>query len=172
MIRRTTSVVSNRSCTFGFTVRWDAIGFYVSLEKKSGCPYHRFHAPPDHLLSIPTRLLADDERETLEHLAASCCTTGVGSSYLRAKLGRFMSRGKVSYVYSQFRNDRLMNNCTNSTASEYDHLTSYFESTEDIAYTVLWDVVPNKETALDEPTIHADATTPVNHSSSHPSLLL
>ena len=92
MIRRTTSVVSNRSCTFSFTVRWDEIGFYVSLEKKSGCPFHQFHAPSsNNSYPIPTRLLSDEERQTLDHLAASCCTTGVGGAYIRSKLGRFMS---------------------------------------------------------------------------------
>jgi MULE transposase domain len=147
MIRRTTSVVSNRSCTFGFTVRWDEIGFYVSLEKKSGCPLHTFHSPANNAYSIPTRLLADDEQETLDHLAASCCTTGVGGSYIRSKLGRFMSKGKVAYIYSQARRkDRSTNTNTNDESgvvmSEYDHLTKYFESTQEIAYTVLWDVVP------------------------------
>ena len=146
-IRRTTSVASNRSCTFGFTVRWDRIGFYVSLEKNSGCPLHRYHAPSDNRLSVRTRLLPDDERDTLDHLAASCCTTGVGGSFIMSKLGRYMSKGKVAYVYSQARaNDKPTtannNNDDNNAMSEYDHLTRYFESTNEIAYTVLWDVVP------------------------------
>ena len=103
MIRRTTSVVRDHSCPFGFTVRWDHIGFYVSLEKSSGCPLHQYHAPSDNVFSVRTRLLADDERETLDHLAASCCTTGVGGSYIRSKLGRYMSKGKVAYIYNKAR---------------------------------------------------------------------
>ena len=77
MPRRTNTNIADKSCTFSFTVRWDDVAFFISLEKKSGCNVHRFH----HKLncsSLPTRLLADDERQTLEHLAASCCTTGVG----------------------------------------------------------------------------------------------
>ncbi|KAG9288867.1 hypothetical protein G9A89_000560, partial [Geosiphon pyriformis] len=125
MVRRTTSVVSNRNCTFGFTVQWDRIGFYVSLEKKSGCSLHQFHAPWDNTYSIPTRLLADDERQTLDHLAASCCTTGVGGAYICSKLGKYMSKGKVAYVYSQARNERLSTNAMEEL-SEYDYLTKYF----------------------------------------------
>jgi hypothetical protein len=131
MIRRTTSVVSNKSCTFGFTVRWDDIGFYVSLEKKSGCPFHCYHAPSNNAYPIPTRLLSDDERQTLDHLAASCCTTGVGGAYIRSKLGRFMSKAKVAYLYSQSRNERhgttSKDTDDDTPMSEYDHLTNYFE---------------------------------------------
>jgi hypothetical protein len=145
MIRRTNSVVSDKSCTFGFTLRWDEIGFYISLEKLGGCPFHRYHAPSNNAYSIPTRFLADDERQTLNHLAASCCNTGVGGAYIRSKLGRYMSKGKVAYVYSQSKPERLgiVDNDDSSPKSEYDHLTRYFESTKEIAYTVLWDVIPH-----------------------------
>ena len=139
MLRRTTSVVGDRSCTFGFTVRWDNIGFYVSLEKNSGCPDHQYHHPSNNVLSVRTRLLDDDEKETLDHLAASCCTTGVGGSYIRSKLGRYMSKGKVAYMYNKAWKDRMRNDdneAEEDTAamSDYDHLTSYFESTQEIAY--------------------------------------
>ena len=33
-------------------------------------------------------------------------------------------------------------------ATEFDHLTRYFQDTEDIAYTVLWDVAPPAATFL------------------------
>jgi len=130
--RRTTTTVGDKSCTFGFAIRWDTIGFFISLARNSGCAKHKYHirsyTPPT---SVPTRLLADDARETMEHLAAACCTTGVGQSYLMSKLGRYMSNSKIAYMYS--------GNDAEQGLSEYDHLTKYFEQAEDIAYTVLWD---------------------------------
>ncbi len=141
--RRTTTNIGNHSCTFCFTVRWDSLGLYISLEKSSGCPTHKFHIRST-TSSLPTRLLGDDERETLGHLAASCCTTGVGQSYLLAKVGRFMSNSKVAYIYDQAASSNQPALDTNEAGtcrmSEYDHLTRYFEQTKDIAYTVLWDV--------------------------------
>jgi hypothetical protein len=87
-----------------------------------------------------------------------------------------MSKGKVAYVYSQARNERTTQNLNDSAMSEYDHLTRYFESTQDIAYTVLWDVVvatslPNNDQPLEEQANHT-AATPVVHQKKQSSLLL
>ena len=52
----------DKSCTFAFVVRWDEYGFFISLEKRSGCAIHRFHAQVDASSSsswtIPRRLSA------------------------------------------------------------------------------------------------------------------
>jgi len=134
--RRSNARVTDKSCTFCFTIRWDTLGFYVSLERMGGCPTHRFHSPLT-TLSLPTRLLADDERETLAHLAASCCTTGVGQSYLLSKIGRYMSNCKIAHVYGQSNTPSSEND---GATSDYDHLIKYFDQTKDIAFTVLWDI--------------------------------
>jgi len=136
--RRSNARVTDKSCTFCFTIRWDSLGFFVSLERMGGCPTHRFHFPLT-TLSLPTRLLADDERETLAHLAASCCTTGVGQSYLLSKIGRYMSKCKIAHVYGQSTTVSSEKD-DGATMSDYDHLIQYFDQTKDIAYTVLWDI--------------------------------
>jgi hypothetical protein len=96
-------------------------------------PQHKYHirsdTPPS---SVPTQLLADDAQETLEHLAAACCTTGVEQSYLMSKLGRYMSNSKIAYMYSS-------SDHAEPGLSKYDHLTKYFKQAKHIAYTVLWD---------------------------------
>jgi len=52
-----------------------------------------------------------------------------------------MSNSKIAHVYSQSSSTVAgENNIDGATVSEYDHLTQYFETTKDIAYTVLWDV--------------------------------
>jgi MULE transposase domain/SWIM zinc finger len=139
--RRTATSVTDKSCTFCFTIRWDFLGFYISLERNSGCATHRYHFKSS-TTTLPTRLLADDERETLGHLAAACCSTGVGQAYLMSKIGRYMSNSKIAHVYGQQHSSSTEPCLENdgATLSEYDHLTQYFETTKDIAYTVLWDV--------------------------------
>ena len=136
--RRSNARVTDKSCTFCFTIRWDTLGFFVSLERMGGCPTHRFHFPLT-TLSLPTRLLADDDRETLGHLAASCCTTGVGQSYLLSKIGRYLSNCKIAHVYGQS-TTASSENGGDTEMSDYDHLIKYFDQTKDIAYTVLWDI--------------------------------
>jgi hypothetical protein len=54
-------------------------------------------------------------------------------------------------IYGQARNDKTTNNNSESAMSEFDHLTTYFESTNDIAYTVLWDLVPTAPPCNGEP---------------------
>ncbi len=83
MPRRTMGAISDRSCPFGFNLRWNKVGFYISLEKNGGCPDHRYHLQLDSTKSIPSRLLADDDRETLCQLAAACCSTGVAGAYVQ-----------------------------------------------------------------------------------------
>jgi hypothetical protein len=175
--RRTTTNFGHHSCTFCFTVRWDSIGLYISLEKSGGCATHRFHIRSTSS-SLPTRLLGANERETLGHLAASCCTTGVGQSYLLAKVGRYMSNSKVAYIYDQAASIRHGDEGT-PEMSDYDHLTRYFEQTRDIAYTVLWDVCsinPAAEsTAGDAPaavSTPAASTTGCGHQGSPSSFLM
>ena len=121
------------------------------------------HAPSNNSHPIPTRLLSDDERDTLDHLAASCCTTGVDGVYIWSKIGQFMSKGKIAYIYSQARNERLgisVGDTAKDEMSEYDHLTKYFESTNDIAYTVLWDVVPKDDSNVQTHPISTHAQSP------------
>ena len=100
--RRTTTNFGHHSCTFCFTVRWDSLGLYISLEKSGGCATHRFHIRSKSS-SLPTRLLGADERETLGHLAASCCTTGVGQSYLLAKVQMRSVEGDFRRIASLLR---------------------------------------------------------------------
>jgi hypothetical protein len=55
-----------------------------------------------------------------------------------------LSSSKVAYVYSQFNTGLSADTDMETAATEFDHLTRYFQETEDnVAYTVLcWDVVP------------------------------
>ena len=65
----------------------------------------------------------------------------------------------MAYVYSQARNDRLSgDNKDVDEMSKYDHLTKYFESTQEIAYTVLWDVVPQVLSHNDQPQAQSVST--------------
>lgn len=63
MIRRTCSSINDRSCTFSFTVRWDHIGFYISLQKKKRLSHALF---PSTILQ--SKVFVYNERETLELL--------------------------------------------------------------------------------------------------------
>ena len=108
--RRCTSTVSNTTCPFSLIVKWDEAAFFLSLERKSGCAIHQYHTPSLRT-SLPTRLLSNDERETLIQLGSACCTNGVGRAFMLKKVGRYISSSKIAYVYSQFNTD------TNSSSS-------------------------------------------------------
>ena len=58
---------------------------------------------------------------------------GCGACAL-SKVGHFLSRSKIAYVYNQFKSQ-----CSNESMSDCDHLMTYLEQAQDVAYTVLWD---------------------------------
>lgn len=142
MLRRCKTLVSNHSSSFQFTIRWDNMS---PLTLNSGCPFHNFHASIDPSnVSITTRFLGENEKETLFHLAQSCCGNGVSRNYVFSKRGRFLSCSKVAYLYDRD------NNISNDFLSDYDKLLDYFQKTDDIAYTVLWNI-PVSQIALPHP---------------------
>ena len=48
------------TCPFHFTIKWDHLGFFVELQRKSGNHEHEHHAKPFNVsLPMPTRLLTE-----------------------------------------------------------------------------------------------------------------
>ena len=94
--------------------------------------------------SIPTRLISKKERETISFLGQSSCAVGIGQAYGMKRLGVFLSNAKVSYLY-----DKSSNESSSSSGSDgncdYDKLLEYFKETNEISYTVLWNII-NEET--------------------------
>jgi hypothetical protein len=41
--RTTQALTSDKLCPFGFTVKWNHFGFYITLVKKAGCSNHENH---------------------------------------------------------------------------------------------------------------------------------
>ena len=147
MSRHCTARVGEYTCPFQFTVRWDKRGYYIPLTKNSGGGVHKFHPSIDpSTLTIPTQFLAKNEKDTLFHLAKSCCGNGVSCNYVFSKVGKFLSASKIAYLF-----DRENTSKDKNLQTDYDQLLNYFEKTDDIAYTVLWDV-PNSQLPTSHPT--------------------
>ena len=165
MTRRTLTAVSDKSCPFHFNVRSDHLGYYISLYRSYANPNHKYHAKMDgNSFSIPLRLLDTDEIETLRHLAESCVGNGVGWNYIFSKTGRYLSSCRIAYISSPDIDPK-------DETSDYDHLLEYFNQTDEIAYTVLWDVA---QQPMDN-SLAMQSTTPARISteqSSSPSLLV
>ena len=102
MARRCTTLVSDQSCPFQFSVQWDSIGYFVPLTRKKGCPFHNYHPAIDpENVSIPTRFLGQNEKETLFYLVQACCGNGISRSYVYSKIGRFLSCSKIAYLFDR-----------------------------------------------------------------------
>eukprot|EP00978_Attheya_sp_CCMP212_P014408 scaffold36669_cov47-Attheya_sp.AAC.2 len=147
MKRRTTTgraLCPDKKCPFKIMIRWDKFGFYINLFRASGCPSHKNHPKIDpENLPFPTKLLPKEEQENLRHLADSCAWSGVGRNYIFSKLGKFVTRAKIPYLQDNTPSKLLEPRATNS---DVDSLISFFESSEEISYQVLWDVQMNNST--------------------------
>jgi hypothetical protein len=147
MKRRTTTgraLCPDKKCPFKIMIRWDNFGFYINLFRASGCPSHKNHPkinPED--LPFPSKLVPKEEQENLRHLANSCAWSGVGRNYICSKLGKFVSRAKISYLQDHTPSKLLEPRATNS---DVDSLIEFFESSKEISYQVLWDVQFNTST--------------------------
>ena len=156
MSRRCASKVTHRSCPFQFSIKWDHLGFFIPLNNKGGCSFHNFHPSSTDIsnLAIPTCFLGEQEKDTLFSLAQSCCLNGVSCNYVFTRIGKFLSTSKISYLSKQ---DSSGND---STENDYDNLLSYFQQTDDISYSVLWDVpVSQFSQETDHPTTPIGAFT-------------
>ena len=94
--RRVTGKYFDKKCPFGFVVKWDHLGYYINLTHKSGCPTHERH-PKTTQVSIPARLIKEEEKETLFHLALACCGPSIGRNYIYSKIGKYMPQIKIAY---------------------------------------------------------------------------
>jgi hypothetical protein len=90
---------SEEVCPFKIMIKWDEHGFYINLNRSSGCGKHKNHAKLN-AANIPfsTKLLPKEEKENLIHLANSCAWSGVGRNYIHSKLGKYVSRAKIAWL--------------------------------------------------------------------------
>jgi hypothetical protein len=63
----TQALTCEQLCLFGFTVKWDVLGFYITFTRQgSGCPHHKNHLKGDlSKLSLPMQLIPEKEKEIL-----------------------------------------------------------------------------------------------------------
>ena len=97
--RTTQALASEHFCHFGFTVRWDLFGYFITTSwDGSGCPNHASHPNVDlSTLSLPMNLVPDVEKEILRSMADACIGSAVGRNYVFSKLRKFMSKAQVAY---------------------------------------------------------------------------
>lgn len=107
--------------------------------RQAGCGEHKYHpkVDPDGI-PFPTRLLHPQQIQEIEQLGNSCVNTGVGRNFVYSKYGSYLSNQKISFLFNQS-TVKIEEDTT-----DIDHLLSYFESTEDVSYHCLWDVVPKE----------------------------
>jgi hypothetical protein len=145
---RTTQAFSTDGiCPFTFTVKWDYLGFYITVEKINfGCPNHANHLKGDlSKLSLPMQLIPEKEKEILQSMADACIGAAVGRNYVFSKLGKFITKSQIAY----FTSEPSIPLADGVKKSDTDSLLEFFEKTEEISYHTLWDVpLTGGETAL------------------------
>ena len=111
MLRKTHTTIGSMSCNFGFSVKCDDLGFFISLGRKGGNPTHTNHPPPPvNIGSIPTRLISKKERETISFLGQSSCAVGIWQAYGMKRLGVFylMLKYHISMIKVQMNHQVLL----------------------------------------------------------------
>ena len=141
--KTTTTYFEFGKCPFSFSVKWDKLGYYISLAKNGGCSTHKYHPPVDPAgISFPTRLIPPSELKNLERLANSAVSYGVGRNFFYSKHGEYITNQKISYLFNQ----RVVDDNGNKT--DIQKLLEYFEQhARDLHYHCLWDIIPNDSKA-------------------------
>ena len=121
------------TCKFRFTVKCDEWGYFLELQQNSGQGLHNGHPRERRALSLPTRLLSEEQKNETLHVVNSASNKPAGRNYLFSKLGKFISNAKISYLaQKQYSPD--------TKKSDIEMMFDDFESSEEIAFTVLSDV--------------------------------
>lgn len=122
-------------CKLQFTLKWDKYGFYVELDRYSGCPIHNDHKRPLDIsaMSYPSRLLSKEQWEDTCQVVAATSNKASGRNYILTKFDRFISALKVTY---------MKNKMDGNTSREDDisRMLSDFKESDDIKFTTLSDI--------------------------------
>jgi hypothetical protein len=146
-VRTTKAVSSDRLCKFGFRLLWDTHGFYIST-LGSGVPFHNYHPCVDPKnLTIPRRLLPEDEEEQLKSMTQACVGSAVGRNYIFSKLGKHIAKSQIVCLNTP--KPPTGDIACGLQKSETDELLEFFEKTRDMSHHTLWDVpIPDGQSGL------------------------
>ena len=149
-----------QNCAFNFVIEWDRYGFYVKLNKRSGCCTHTFHPRiwQRGVLPFPTRLLTKDQIENTKEIVKAAASKAVGRNFLRGKFGRFINSIKINYLASKD------NVGKSSKLGDISRMLGDFENAQEIAFTSLSDVPLSDltESLYDERLDHRNETVTIS----------
>jgi hypothetical protein len=136
--RTTQALTCEQLCPFGFTVKCDVLGFYITFARqRSGCPHHKNHLKGDlSKLSLTMQLIPEKEKEILLSMSNTCSGSAVGRNYVFSKLGRYITKAQIAHFTSKPSHPLA----EGMNKSETDSLLEFFENTKEISYHTLWDV--------------------------------
>lgn len=134
-VKRVKMTHKNEICKFGFSIMWDEYGYFVTLIRKSGHQLHNGH-PKHHdpsLIPIPSRLLDEEEEETVNYVVESACNKAAGRNYMFKRMGKFISSMKIAYLNEK-------NKESNTKEDDIESMLTDFEKSDEIRFTTLSDV--------------------------------
>jgi hypothetical protein len=145
--RTTQALTCKQLCPFGFTVKWDVLGFYITFARQgSGCPLHKNHLKSNlSKLSLPMQLISEKEKEILQSMSNGCISSAAGRNYVFSKLRRYITKAQIAYFTSEPSSPLA----EGMNKSDTNSLPEFFEKTKETSYHTLWDVpLDSGETAL------------------------
>ena len=160
--RRASNQNGNKSCPFKFTVKWDTMGYYITLSRNGGDAIHSGHPKFDHsVIPFTLCLMTEVEKSDLKNVHDTCAGEGVSSAYLFAKTGKLAPRSKIAYLMSLPNKEEEESFDGTSEFSKFkgdiDKMLRYFESDDQTSYSVLWDV-PQEVSAQNKSETDKDAS--------------
>ena len=125
-------------CKMKFTIKWDEYGFYVELDRASGCHIHNDHPKPLDISAIPypSRLLTQEQIEDTCQVVAATSNKATGRNFAFNKYGHFISTMKIAYMQDK------LNHVDGATSKEDDicRMLQNFKDSDDIKFTTLSDI--------------------------------
>jgi hypothetical protein len=144
--RTTGALTCKQLCSFGFTVKWDVLGFSITFARQgSGCAHHKndlkgklskLSLPMQLIPEKEKQLIPEKEKEILQSMSNACIGSAVGRNCVFSKLGRYITKAQIAYFTSK--PSRPLAKSLNK--SDTNSLLKFFEKKKEISYHTLWDV--------------------------------
>lgn len=142
------------TCKYRFLIAWDKYRFY--LKQTTGNSFHNGHPQFAHEdIAIPARLIPEEEKQFLLHLAQSCAGMGIGSrNYLYTKIGKFLTKASIQHLQNETLVGVDPDDPNKLPTNDVEGLLQFFKSTNNISYQVLWDISAQAGSVTEDPWEH------------------
>ena len=134
--RKTTSKDHGHSCKFGFIIKCDRYGYFVTLQYNGGNPTHTGHPRclNPSLTPYPKRLMTEEMIRAAKQAMDAQSSKAAGRNFIFGQFGKYIGTMKIAYLSS--RND----DGSRKKEDDISRMLETFQSSDEVRFTTLSDM--------------------------------